>query len=117
MSTNAVRTTAERESFRAHEETPTAPRWRFEDVDAFSRDRLLELLVHLTHDGYSITLFDWLATVPEDLQQIATGAFRTTETPSVFRAGPEALVEYVERLRAAIRRRMEMRGPKAVIDR
>jgi hypothetical protein len=106
MSTNVARTHAESGAFRASGETAASPRLRFEEVDAFSRDRMLELLVHLLEDGYSITLFDWLDHVPGELRGDAVLAFRATETPRVSEACPEALAEYVERLREEIRRRI-----------
>jgi hypothetical protein len=85
---------------------------RLEDVEAFSRDRMLEHLVRLTHDGYSITLFDWLACVPPDLRGVAIQAFRRTDTPRVAGVNFMDLVDYVDRMRETIGRRLEMRGPK-----
>lgn len=81
MSTHVARRPDESGAFRAHEHAETPPRLRFEEVEAFSRDRMLELLVHLTHDGYSITLFDWLDHVPGDLRGFAVMAFRASMRP------------------------------------
>lgn len=106
MTTREARAPAESGAFRAYEETETSPRLRFEEVAAFSRDRMLELLVHLMPDGFSITLFDWLDHVPGDLRGFAVMAFRATETPRVSEASAEALADYVERLRVEIKRRL-----------
>lgn len=108
MSTHVARRPDESGAFRAHEHAETPPRLRFEEVEAFSRDRMLELLVRLTPDGYAIRLFDWLDHVPGDLRGFAVMAFRATETPRVSDASPEALADYVERLRDGIRRRMHV---------
>lgn len=80
-----------------------------EGVDAFSRDRMLELLVRLTPDGYAIRLFDWLDHVPPDLRDVAVRAFRATETPRVGGVDGGDLVDYVERIRDGIARRLPTR--------
>lgn len=105
MSTNVGRTPADSGAFRAHEEI--GPDLRFEGVDAFSCERMLELLVHLMPDGYSITLFDWLDRVPRPLHDVAIRAFRATEMPRVSGVCETELTDYVDRLRGEIRRRLE----------
>ena len=87
----------------------TAP--RLEEVDAFSRERMLELLVSLRQDGYSITLFDWLASVPPDLRGVAIQAFRRTDAPPASGVGLLDLIDYVERIQARIRTRLELHEP------
>lgn len=108
MSTHVARRPDESGAFRAHEHAETPPRLRFEEVEAFSRERMLELLVRLTPDGYAIRLFDWLDHVPPDLRDVAVRAFRATETPRVGGVDGGDLVDYVERLRDGIRRRMHV---------
>jgi hypothetical protein len=110
MEATAIWPRAEWDALRARE--GSASDENFAMVEAFSRDCMLRILVHLTHDGYSITVFEWLERVPADLRGAAVLAFRATDMPRVTDVSHDDLVEYVERLRAGIRRRVGRAGAR-----